>query len=143
MRLSENQVNKSVSIRGDVTNSIIQTGNQNVVLEEKKRIKLPPPNSVDIQADFEELCRLLTQLHSPKHKEIEHALEDARHELAKPKANRDKIGKALERALNYAKQAESFANVMGRLKPYIAGTVSWLGNNWHKLLSIVGFTLSR
>jgi hypothetical protein len=51
------------------------------------------------------------------------------------------VGDALNRALKYAQKAEGFASAMEKLQPHLAKTTAWLGDNWHKLLSIVGLTI--
>jgi len=51
------------------------------------------------------------------------------------------VGDALDRALKYAKQAEGFAEATPNLQRHITNVVSWLGDNWHKLLPIVSLTL--
>lgn len=132
---------RSVSIGGDATGNIIQTGDQNVASLQFQQVTLPPPESVDIHAELNGLRELLEQLSSPDSRKISNALSDAEDELAKPEPDKDEVGKALDRALDYAKKAEGFADVLGKLKPRITNVASWLGKHWHKLLPIVGLVL--
>jgi len=74
-------------------------------------------------------------------KKIDRALEDAAEEIAKPEPDRDEIGQVLDRALSYAQKAEGFAETAGKLQTHITNAVSWLGDNWHKLLGLVGLVL--
>jgi hypothetical protein len=44
----------------------------------------------------------------------------------------------LNRALDYAKKGNGFAEEVGKLAPHVTNAVAWLGSNWHQLLSVVG-----
>jgi hypothetical protein len=82
----------------------------------------------------------LAQLNSPDRRKIDNALSDAKDELQKPKPDKNEVGKAVERALDYAKKAEGFAKAAQTLTPHITNAVGWLGQNWHTLLQVVGLT---
>lgn len=141
MNQSNDSSNRSVSIGGDATGNVIQTGDRNVASLQFTQATLPPPESVDIQAELAALRQLLGQLQSEDQKKIDRALEDAHDEVAKSEPSRDEVGDALDRALKYAKKAEGFGDTAASLKGHITNVVSWLGDNWHKLLPIVGLTL--
>ena len=47
----------------------------------------------------------------------------------------------MERALGYAEKVEGFADKVESLAPKVVNAVSWLGKNWHRLLSIVGLAI--
>nr|WP_033365768.1 CHAT domain-containing protein [Mastigocladopsis repens] len=130
--------NRSVSIGGNVTGSAIQTGDRNVANIHFQPVSLPAPESVDIRAELNALHEALAKLESPDRRKIENAFADAQEEVNKPKPDKDEVGKALDRALDYAKKAEGFASVVEKLKPHLIKTTAWLGENWHKLLNIVG-----
>ena len=132
---------RSVSIGGDATSNVIQTGDNNTASLQFTQTTLPPAETVDLQAEFTALRQILSELKAPDQKKIDRALEDAEDEIAKPEPDREEIGQALDRALKYAQQAEGFATTAGKLQTHITNTVSWLGDNWHKLLAIVGLTL--
>ncbi|MBL7039259.1 MAG: hypothetical protein ISR77_11565 [Pirellulaceae bacterium] len=133
--------NRSVSIGGDATGNVIQTGDHNVASLQFTQTTLPSPESVDIKAELASLRELLGQLQSEDRKKIDRAFEDAHDELAKSEPSRDEVGDALDRAIKYAKKAEGFAETAASLKGHITNVVSWLGDNWHKLLPVVGLTL--
>ena len=135
------QSKRSVSIGGNATGNVIQTGDHNVASLQFTQTTLPPPETIDIQAEFAALREQLARLHAPDQKKIDRAVEDVQDELAKPEPDRDEIGNALDRALKYAQQAESFVSEAGKLQTHVANAVSWLGDNWHKLLPLVGLTL--
>jgi hypothetical protein len=40
------------------------------------------------------------------------------------------MGKALDRAFDYAKKAEGFASMSAKLQPRITNITAWLGDNW-------------
>ncbi|WP_414587916.1 CHAT domain-containing protein [Scytonema sp. PCC 10023] len=130
--------NRSVSIGGNVAGSAIQTGDSNIANIQFQPVSLPAPESVDIRAELNALHEAIALLESPDRRKIENAFADAEEEVNKPKPDKDEVGKALDRALDYAKKAEGFASVVEKLKPHLTKTTAWLGENWHKLLSIVG-----
>ncbi len=133
--------NQSLSIGSDATGNIIQSGNGNFASLQFTQTTLPPSESVDIKSELASLRELLGKLNSEYEKKIDRAFEDANDEVAKSEPNRDEVGDALARALSYAKKAEGFADMAVSIKDHTTNIVSWLGNNWHKLLSVVGLTL--
>ena len=141
MNQSGDSSNRSVSVGGDASGNIIQTGDKNVASLQFTQTTLPPPESVDIKAELAALGELVGQLQSEDQKKIGRALEDAQDEVAKSVPNRDEVGDALERALKYAQKADGFAETAASLKGHMTNVVSWLGDNWHKLLPLVGLTL--
>ena len=84
------------------------------------------------------LREVLTRLESPDRRKIANALSDAEDELAKPLPNKNEVGKALERTLDYARKAEGFAKALETLQPHVTNAAAWLGEHWHKLLALVG-----
>ena len=141
MNQSGDSSNRSVSVGGDASGNIIQTGDNNVASLQFTQTTLPPPESVDIKAELAALGELVGQLQSEDEKKIARALEDAQDEVAKSEPNRDEVGDALERALKYAQKADGFVETAANLKGHMTNVVSWLGDNWHKLLPLVGLTL--
>jgi len=133
--------NRSVSVGGDATGNVIQTGDHDTASLQLTQTTLPPAETVDLQAEVAALRQILAGLQAPDQKKIDRALDDAEEEIAKPEPDRDEIGIALDRALNYAKKAEGFAATAEKLRKHVTNTVSWLGDNWHKLLAAVGLTL--
>jgi hypothetical protein len=138
MNRSNDRSNRSVSIGRDATGNVIQTGDDNVASVQFTQAMLPPPESVDINAELAIIRDLLQQLRCEDVNKIDRAIEDAQDEAKKSEPDRDEIGGALDRALKYAKQAEGFADTASKLQQHIANAVSWLGDNWHRLLPIVG-----
>jgi len=133
--------NRSVSIGGNVTSSAILSGDRNTANLRFQSVSLPAPESVDIQAELNALREALVKLESPDRRKIENAFADALEEVNKPKPDKDEVGKALDRALYYAKQAKGFASIIEKLKSHLTKTASWLGENWHKLLTVAGLAL--
>ncbi|MBW4695619.1 MAG: CHAT domain-containing protein [Lyngbya sp. HA4199-MV5] len=129
--------NRSVSIGGNMTGSVIQTGDRNTASVQFHQTTLPPAKSVDIQAELKALQDLLAQIDSPDRRKIDHALADVEDELKKPQPDKAEVGQALERALNYAQKAEGFSAAIEKLQPRMTKVVAWLGDNWYKLLSVV------
>jgi len=132
---------RSVSVGGNAIGSVFVTGDQNVVTAKIEQVTLPPPETVDIAAEIQALREVLAGLDAPDARKIRNAFEDVDDELAKPKPNKDEVGQALERALGYAAKVEGFADKVESLAPRVVNAVSWLGENWHKLLAVVGLTI--
>ncbi|MEH2248919.1 CHAT domain-containing protein [Nostoc sp.] len=130
--------NRSVSVGGSVTGSAITTGDHNITSVQYQPVSLPAPSSVDMREELNALREILVNLSSSDLRKIDNAVADAEEELNKPQPDKNEVGKALERAFDYAKKAEGFASVIEKLKPHLTKTVAWLGGNWHNLLSIVG-----
>ncbi len=133
--------NRSVSIGGNATNSAIQTGDYDTANISDQQVSLPAPASVNIETELNALHDILAKLETSDRRKIDNAFKDAQEEINKPQPDKDEVGKALDRALNYAKKAEGFASVVEKLQPHLARTTAWLGENWHKLLGLVNLTL--
>jgi hypothetical protein len=129
---------RSVHVGGNANHNVIVTGDQNVTNVQYRQITLPPPESVDICSEFAALRTLLTNLDSPDQRKIDNALADAEDELRREVPDRNEIGKALDRALDYARKAGDFVGLVEKLQPPMTKAVAWLGENWHKILGVVG-----
>jgi hypothetical protein len=103
-----------------------------------KKVQLPAPESVNIQSELKALRQLLAGLSTDHQQKIVSALAEAAEDAAKPNPDRDEIGKGLERALDYASKAADFSDKATTIATYVQNAVAWLGENWHKLLSLVG-----
>ncbi len=132
---------RSVTIGGNASRSQIIAGNGNVIHASYEKTTLPPPESVNIVAELASLRSQLAMLDSPDLKKIANALSDAEEELNKDEPERDEVGRAIERALGYAEKANNFAGIVENLVPQIKNIASWLGENWHKIISVVGLAL--
>ncbi len=128
--------NRSVSIGGNVTGSAVLSGDHNVANVHFQPVSLPAPARVDIRAEFNALREVLTCLETSDCRKIDNAFADAQEELNKLQPDKNEVGKALDRALDYAKKAEGFASVVEKIKPHMTKATAWLGENWHKLLSV-------
>jgi hypothetical protein len=132
--------NRSVTIGGNAQGNIIQTGDHNTASLDYKQVQLPPPETVDLQAALKAMRALLTELDTPDQRKITNALDEAQEESAKPSPDKQEVGKALSRALEYAQKAAGFADVLVKLQPHVVAAVAWLGSQWHPLLTAVGLT---
>ena len=135
--------NSKVHVGRDATGNVITVGSGNRVSAQTTTTKLtkslPRPESVDIAVEIAALRGLLTELGAQDSKKIERALQDAEEEASKPTPDRDEVGTAIERALKYAQQTETFVSALGNVAPHIANVVAWLGDQWHRLLPYVGW----
>ncbi len=129
--------NRSVSVGGSVTGSAITTGDRNITSVQYQPISLPSPSSIDMQEELNALRKILVFPSSDRRK-IDNAIADAEEEINKSQPDKNEVGKALDRAFDYALKAQGFASVNEKLKPHLTRIVAWLGDDWHKLLRIVG-----
>ncbi len=134
---------RDINIGGDSIGSVNVTGDGNVVWNTYTKVTLPPPESVDIGQTLAELQKALgaLALTGPEHVQIGKSL-DAATEAAKADApDKASIGSHVEKALTVAKTANNFVEICKQVGPHVASGVSWLGENWHKLLPLVGLAL--
>jgi hypothetical protein len=132
---------RSVTIGGDASGNVIQTGDHNAASLSYEQVTLPPPEQVDVRAEIAALREVLAGLATPDRRKVDNAIAEAEEEAAKAEPDKDEVGKALDRALGYAQKAEGFAKVIETLKPHIQNLGSWLGENWYRLLSVVGLSV--
>jgi hypothetical protein len=133
--------NRNVTVGGNLTGSSIVTGNGNVVTTTFTKTTLPPAESVDMVAEVAALRALLAEIASDDRLVIDNAMAEADHHLGKAEPDKDAIGGALERAIGYAGKAADFADKVDKLAPHVRNACAWLGENWHKLLGLVGLVL--
>jgi hypothetical protein len=136
---------RSVTIGRDAVGNVITTGDHNTV---KARISAtkrevapgePAPPPVDVAKELASIREALTSLSSQNASKIGRALDDAADEAAKPDGgDKDEVGKALDRALGYAKSATAFATTVAGLGPPLHNLVGWLGDQWSTLLTHLG-----
>jgi hypothetical protein len=103
-------------------------------------VQLPPAETVDLQATLNAMRALLMELNTADHRKITNALDEAQEESGKPSPDKQEVGKALSRALEYAQKSAGFAEVLVKLQPHVVAAVAWLGSQWHPLLAAVGLT---
>lgn len=133
--------NRSITTNGPVNGSIFQTGNNNTASVKYQSIDLELSENINIQDELKSLKTLLNHLKTPDQKKIERAFEDMEDELKKEKPDKDEIGQAIDRALNYAQKANGFAESIDKLRPHIENIASWLGKHWYKILVLVGVSI--
>jgi hypothetical protein len=130
---------RRVSIDGDAVGNVITTGDGNTVearvTARKREVSLPDPATVDVAKELAAIRAVLAGLGSEHGKKIGRALDDASDEAGKPRPDKDELGRALERALGYAKSAAGFATEASKLAPHLTSAVAWLGDRWHALLT--------
>jgi succinate dehydrogenase/fumarate reductase flavoprotein subunit len=131
--------NRSVSIGRDASANVVTTGDQNQINAKiEAMIKtLPPPADVNLAKELGEIRAILERIGGEHAGKIRRALDDAAEEAHRPQPNKDEVGTALIRALDYAKAGTSFAEQVGKLAPHLSNAVACLGSHWHQLLSFI------
>jgi len=131
---------RGVRIGRDAVGNVITTGDDNVVeahvTATKREAPVADPATVDVAKELAAIRALLTSLESEHAQKIGRALDDADEEADnKDAGSKDELGKALDRALNYAKSASAFALTASKLAPHLKNIVAWLGDKWGALLT--------
>jgi hypothetical protein len=105
--------------------------------------ELPHASDVDITKELNALKDWLQKLDSGDRKRnIDSAMDEALDEAKRPSPDKDVIGQAAERALKFAQKANDFSENVEKAIPRIKQVTGWLGDNWHKLLPLVGIGIS-
>jgi hypothetical protein len=120
---------RNVHIGRDAVGNIIQTGDHNTAELRYKKVQLPAPESVDIHAELKALQQLLGSLATDDQQKIVNAVSEAAGDAAKPNPDKDEVGKALERALDYAGKAADFSDKATTIATHVQNAVAWLGEN--------------
>jgi hypothetical protein len=146
VRSSRTAGDKSIAIGRDAIGSIVATGDNNNInlsgpISVSKTTTLPSSDSVDIVQELEHIRTILNRIGGENAGKIRRALDDADEEAHKARPNKNEIGSALERAIDYANKGGDFADHVEKLAPYVTNAVAWLGSNWHKLLTLVGLVV--
>ncbi len=130
---------RSISIDGNVGDqSVIVTGDGNMVTSRSRKTAASPADVAEVKVELAELRKLLETLASPDQKKINNAVEEAEDELKKPEPDRDEVGKALDRALEYSQKAEKFKTIIDKLRPHVLTLSGWLGTNWPNITPLLG-----
>jgi hypothetical protein len=136
---------KSISVGRDAIGNVMNTGDNNRIDSRIKatltKTTLPPSGMVNITQELAQILVVLERIGSENAGKMKRALDDAVEEAKKPDPDKDEIGGALNRALDYAKASRGFAEEVSKLAPHVKNAVGWLGANWHKLLAIVGLAV--
>ncbi|MFH1686171.1 MAG: hypothetical protein ABIE70_01460 [bacterium] len=113
---------------------------EKVVSNSYQKVTLPAPDSVDIGQTLSDLRLALDDLRlaGGERRQITKSMEAAEQEAKSDNPNKQSIGDHVEKALSIARLAGDFVDVCRQLGPHVAGAASWLGENWYKLLALVG-----
>jgi hypothetical protein len=111
-----------------------------VVTTRYAKTSLPAVHGVDVAAELAAIGRVLAGLHAEDAILIRIALDEARHQLEKPQPDADRIGAALQRALDFASRNDGFDDRREALAQPLRRACAWLGGPWHRLLGFVSLT---
>ena len=135
--------NRSISIGGSVSGSVVQTGDHNVTT--LTTTSLPPPESVDMAEVMRELRALAAQMQMPDPRQgrrVSNALDEVEDEVSSPTPNKADAADALGRAVTVMKEAGDFAGQVAVLAPLVLKAGAWLGANLAgPLLGLVGLAI--
>ena len=134
--MSSNGDNRSVT--GNITGSVVTTGDNNLVSARMQQITLPPPDTVDVTAELAALRELVSKLNLPERGKLNRAIEDATEETSKADPDKEEVAGAVGRIVKYAKAADDFDTHASHLLPHIAALGSWLGTAGYALLKAAG-----
>jgi hypothetical protein len=105
-----------------------------------RKVVLPAPHGIDFQAELGAMRGVFRELHETERFLIDIAVGEAEHQLRRCQPDVDKIGTALQRALDLASRAEDFDEKADELAPHLTRACVWLGGRWYRLLGFVGLT---
>lgn len=126
---------RSIKVGGDASANVFVTGDKAKVTSKiDSRYETGALVSVDMQAELTTIREILERIGGENAGKIGRAIDDAIEEANKPDPDKDEVGVALDRAINYAKKSGTFAEEIAKLGPHIVSAVTWLGQNWSKLL---------
>ena len=129
---------RSATIGAGARGNVVQVGDSNTASVNYHESTAPPPESVDLMAELQAIREILAELQPPDAGKMERAMADAADEAQKPQPNPDEVGQALDRAVQYAKQAETFSGILDRLKPHVVAISTWLGTHWTQIGRAIG-----
>ncbi|MES2444647.1 MAG: hypothetical protein V4574_17620 [Pseudomonadota bacterium] len=133
---------RSVNAGGNITGSIIQTGDNNTAT--LTATALPDAASVDIAAVLTELRAVLASVAGPDAAKIGRALDDADEEAARSEPDKAEIAGTLTRAVALAKKASDFSEHLGKVQELVTKVAGWIGAAGPylpPLLAVVGLSL--
>ncbi len=129
---------RSVRIIGSRLNgSPVVTGDHNTVTVSGGG-STPADETIDIAAELAAIRRLLEKLDTPDHGKISRALADADDDADRDEPDRDQVGRALDRAIEYAAKAHGFAAAVAGLRPHLENAAAWLGTCGPHLARTIG-----
>jgi hypothetical protein len=144
--------NRSISIGGAVSGSVVQTGDHNVTT--LTTTTLPPPESVDMNAVMQQLRAIMEQmqLDPTQHLIAKGALDTAEQLVKQPQPNKAAIGNFLTSAVDVLSKANDAAtqtvgmlskandatDQISKLKDAVVKAASWLGDHKGTILNLVG-----
>lgn len=127
--------NRNITVGGNVTNSTLSTGN-NAFIQQFNQTSLQAED-VNIQQEVAGLREILSQLQTPDQGKIDRALTDAEEETAKSEPDKSEVEKSIERAMNHAKKADGYVEVMEKLAVRLMPIAVWLGLNADKFSHLI------
>ena len=133
-----NDHSRNISIGGNATGNVFQSGDGNTASIEFQQVTLPPPDRVNIQAELAALQAILAGLNDPVTTGIAAKLDA---EAAKPAPDKSVVATTLETGLTYARNLQGFAEAIDTLRPHVQNAAGWLGEHGTKLLPLVGLVL--
>ncbi len=142
--MSEKPMGKNVISAGrDINADTVLAGDNATLHVGTQKINLPDPSSFNINEEIEALKAILAVVGGDRQTNVNSAMMEIEGELNKPDEAQDKdlVGETLERALSYAQKGEKFTELIEKIKPHVLKATSWLGENWNKLLSLIGISV--
>lgn len=123
---------------GNVTNSPLSTGD-NAFIQQFNQTSLQAED-VNIQQEVAGLREILSQLQTPDQGKIGRALTDVEEEAAKSEPDKSEVEKSIERAMDHAKKADGYIEVMEKLAVRLMPIAIWLGLNADKFAHIISIS---
>ncbi|MCP4661142.1 MAG: hypothetical protein GY856_37545 [bacterium] len=100
--------------------------------------QLPAAETVDVSVELTAIRSVLDALEGPDRRKIDNALSEAEDDATRDDPNRDEVGKALDRAVDYASKTAGFLDVVDKLRPHLRNVAGWLGSYGPYVARVLG-----
>ncbi len=129
---------RSVNVGGNAIRTQITTGDHNVAVSITTDPRLPAAETVDVSAELTAIRSVLDALEGRDRKKIDNALREAEDDATGEDPDRDEVGKALDRAVEYASKTAGFLDVVDKMRPHLRNLAGWMGSYGPHVARVLG-----
>jgi len=118
--------------------SVRIAGDYNIAVSIATNTRFPAAETVDVSAELTAIRSVLDALEGPERRKIDNALREAEDDATRDDPDRDEVGKALDRAVEYASKTAGFLDVVDTLRPHLLNVAGWLGSYGPHVARVLG-----
>jgi hypothetical protein len=127
-----------IAVGGNVRGSVLNTGDGNALTVTSSTAAQAPSERTEVLKALGEIRAALQGLSGPRASTARREADAAVQAASADGSDKEAIGAALESALEVARKTTEFAEIAGRLAPFLHTVTGWLGNEWSHLISLLG-----